>query len=264
MIVVTMIGARWFETRSPQARRTLLVALPFFFAAMTFNGRRIVYVGVAGAIAYLLTLMSRDVKRRMISVALALSPLIVVYIGIGLKSNAKPFYPVKMINGVIFQNDRSSQTRDVENFNLFVTYIQNPILGPGAGHKYIEYIHGDDISKQFPQYRYLPHNSYLGFWAFAGGPVAMIYWLTVFVAVYCATAAFRRSHSPAVRTAALWAVGGIISYLVQTYGDVGLFDWTPNIIAGLCCGIAAGIVPLTAAQLSAERDNATELAGDNR
>ena len=247
-LVVAMLGARWFESRTRASRRRLMWALPFFFAAMTFNGRRIVYVGVAGAIAYLVAMTSREAKRKVMSLVLALSPLIVVYIGIGLKSNAKPFYPVKMINGVIFQDDRSSQTRDVENFNLFVTYIQNPILGPGAGHEYIEYIQGDDISKQFPQYRYLPHNSYLGLWAFAGGPVTMLYWLTVFVAVYCATSSLRRSRSPDIRAAAIWAVGGIISYLVQTYGDVGLFDWTPTIIAGLCCGIGGGLIPLVVAE----------------
>ena len=244
-LILAMLGARFVAHRDQASRRQLLWVGPIMFLAMNINGRRIVWVGVAGALAYVLATSDRQLKRKLATTVLALSPLIAIYFAIGMKSNARIFYPAKMVNSVLFQDDRSSQTRDVENYNLFVTYIQNPILGPGAGHEYIEYVVGDDISKIFPQYRYIPHNSYLGLWAFGGGPVASLYSFTWIAAVYCATASLKRSKAPLVRASAQWAVAGIIAYLVQTFGDVGFQDWVPTIIVGVCCGVAGGLVPLS-------------------
>ena len=244
-LVLAMLGAKWFAYRDAATRRQLLWVGPLMFLVMNLNGRRIVWVGVAGALAYVIATSDRQMKRKLGTTLLAIAPLIGIYFAIGMKSNARVFYPAKMVNSVLFQNDRSSKTRDVENYNLFVTYIQSPVIGVGAGHEYVEYVVGDDISKIFPQYRYIPHNSYLGLWAFGGGPTASLYSLTWIAAVYCATASLKRSRHPLIRSSAQWAVAGIIAYLVQTFGDVGFQDWSPAIIAALCCGVAGGLVPLS-------------------
>ena len=244
-LVLAMLSARWLASRDALARRRLLFGMPLMLLAMNVNGRRIVWVGVAGAMGYVLAMADRSVRQKIRLRFLAMLPLIVVYFAVGMSSNSRIFYPARMVNTVLFQHDRSSQTRDVENYNLFVTYIQSPVLGAGAGHKYIEYVKGDDISKDFPQYRFIPHNSYLGLWAFGGGPVAAFYSLTWIAAVYCATASIRRSRHATISAPAQWAVAGIIAYLVQAFGDVGFQDWVPAIIAGVCCGVAGGLVPLS-------------------
>jgi O-antigen ligase len=60
-------------------------------------------------------------------------------------------------------------TRSVENYNLIYTMRQNPILGQGFGHKYIEKIQAYDVSHHFNAYEYVPHNSIL--WVLTSGGI---------------------------------------------------------------------------------------------
>ena len=41
--------------------------------------------------------------------------------------------------------DSSTQTRDIENFNLIHTLKQHPVLGSGFGHEYIELVQADRV-----------------------------------------------------------------------------------------------------------------------
>src|SRR6202035_3033720 len=63
--------------------------------------------------------------------------------------------------------DSSTLFREIENYNLLYTLRQNPFLGTGFGRPFVEAAQNYDISF-FKEYHFLPHNSVLGLWAFAG------------------------------------------------------------------------------------------------
>ena len=95
-------------------------------------------------------------------------PLVVVYFAIAHFKTTGIFAPGASLLSVTKQKDGSSITRDIENFNLLVTLRQHPFVGSGWGHEYVELVKADDISKFFPQYRYIAHNSVLWLWSIGG------------------------------------------------------------------------------------------------
>ena len=99
-----------------------------------------------------------------------------MYVAVGWNSPARIFAPVKIYRSVgDGQVDSSTMYRDLENFNLIQMLKDNPIVGSGFGHPYKIVVVMPDISF-FTEWRYMPHNSVLGLWAFTGwlgftGPV---------------------------------------------------------------------------------------------
>lgn len=244
--------AEWFEMRNRRSRRNLLVLLPLYAIAMVLNNRRTVWVAVLAGLAFIVVVAHRPVKRQLAKLLGIGWPLVVTYIvvGFGTHSHSIAFKPVSMIDSVLFQRDVSSSTRDIENFNLLVTLRARPLIGWGFGHPYIESVRAYDISKFFAQYRYLPHNSFLGLWAFCGPIFAAGYFLLPVVAIFYAVSSLRQSRSPLVRSSAAWAVCAVIAYLVQGWADIGLQDWTAIVCAGVGFGIGGALPRLVARERS--------------
>ena len=97
-------------------------------------------------------------------------PVMLIYLAAGWSSNSKIFAPVHTIRSVVDPHaDASTFWRDLENYNLYVTVRANPVLGSGLGHGYIEAIRLPSIAGAYALYRFAPHNSILGLFAYAGG-----------------------------------------------------------------------------------------------
>ncbi len=238
--VLCILIADWFETRTKQSRNRLFyIGMPLL-TSMIINNRRTVYVTVAAGAAFIVSVAQRNVKKELKRLLSIMWPLIVLYVGVGLASHSQSaiFKPVKMIESVVVQDDASSDTRDIENGNLLFTMRARPILGTGFGHPYTELVVAYDVTASgFDNYRFIPHNSFLGIWAFGGLFFPMFYMMPLVVAIYYGVNTRRRSGSPFIRSSAAWGVCAIIAYLIQGWSDIGLQDWT----AILCCGAGMGI-----------------------
>jgi O-antigen ligase len=216
------------------------VFLPPILLAMVVNNRRLVWVEMAGLLLcfYLLSPVTR-LKQKLTRGAVWSLPALALYLAAGWNSGSSAFKPVQTIKSlVVSKTDRSTEERDVENFNLLYTMRQHPIFGTGYGHEYIEVVKGDDISDIFPQYRYIPHNSLLGVWAFAGTLGFTGLWMIVGLAVFFAARAYRASTAPTLRAAALAAIGVVFVYMIQCYGDMGFVSWTGSFTLALAIAVA--------------------------
>ena len=78
-----------------------------------------------------------------------LAPVVLLYLVAGWSSDGVWARPVQTLKSVTEASDSSSQTRDVENYNLTVTMRRSPIFGSGFGHEYIEHVKMHDISAAF-------------------------------------------------------------------------------------------------------------------
>ena len=248
---VAILFADWFEYRRHSDRSRLVVLLPVYLLAMVANNRRTVWVAVAVSLVFIAIVAHRPVKRQLARLFAITWPLILAYLVLGLASSSVVFKPIHMVQSVLLQNDTSSSTRDIENFNLLVTLKARPIVGWGFGHQYLEIVRAYDISHGFVQYRYLPHNSFLGFWAFNGLLGAGAYFLLFVVGLFYLISARRTSVVPARRAAATWAVCAVIAYLIQAWADVGMQDWTPMV----CLAVALGIGGALGRSVMAESDD---------
>ena len=223
-----MVIVIFFERPGKKTAALAAATLPLLAWGMVANNRRLVWVelGIGLLVIYFITPMTRLKRRLAQSVAISI-PVILLYIAIGWNSGAKVFAPVRTIRSVVdSKSDTSTLWRDLENYNLYFTLKGNPLLGTGFGHEYVEAIHLPDISGSYSLYRYAPHNSILGLFAYGGFVGFTGLWLLVPLGMFFAVRTYRFSTHPRDRTAALTTVGVLISYAVHCYGDMGLGTWT--------------------------------------
>jgi hypothetical protein len=235
--------AGWIVNVDKRWRRWHVVGAVGSVVGLYTNQRRIAFVGIAFAL--LLMYLDAPVWRRsQINRLLSRNiPIGVLYLTIafsGVSQNVI-FRPALSLRSVVLQNDRSSDDRDIENYNLWATYRQDPILGTGFGFEYNEVQQADFIGDVFPQYKYLPHNSFLGLFAFGGFVTALSFYSMFPASLYLALRASKRSVSPERWTYAMIGAGGIAALLVQGFGDVGFFDPTVGLYGGVAVGICGAL-----------------------
>jgi hypothetical protein len=211
-------------------KRLVLVAfvLPLLIVGMVANGRRLAWVELAAGVATVLALTPWSfAKRTAVRGAIAGSPLLLAYAMVGWNSGSALFQPVRTLRSLVdSEADPSTLWRDLENYNLFFTLRHNPLFGTGYGHGYIEVIALPDVSSEYALYRFLPHNSILGLWAYGGLVGFTALWAMVVVGLFVGARAYRYAVTVEDRTAALTAVSILVVYLVYCYGDLGLGTWT--------------------------------------
>ncbi|HKU41900.1 MAG TPA: O-antigen ligase family protein, partial [Polyangiales bacterium] len=183
-LFITILNA--VERRTPETIFFAVCMFAVMMTAMVLNNRRIAWLdmGVAGAFLYLLWPAGK-VKRFMTRGLIVASPFLAAYMAIGWGHPTGIFKPVGSVSSMFGEHqDPSSIMRDIENYNLMRTLKQNPILGWGWGHEYIEEVVAYSIADIFPQYRFLPHNSLLGMVAFSGMIGFAMIWQIMAVSIF--------------------------------------------------------------------------------
>jgi O-antigen ligase len=239
VLAVVCAIALWNERRTIGSWLLCLVGVPIAMLGMIINNRRLAYVELAASLIAILCIVPWTApKRALARGAILLLPAALAYAFVGWSSNSSVFRPVQIARSVISsEKDRSTQTRDIENFNLYWTLKQDPVLGQGFGHEYAEVSHADDISVIFQQYRFVPHNSLLGLWAFGGLLGFTAIWMPLVVAVYLARRSYARAQRPEDRTAALVVISTVIVFCVQAYGDMGMQSWEGAVLVGVSLAV---------------------------
>ena len=144
----------------------------------------------------------------------------------------------KRIDGTV---DRSTLYRDAENYNLVYTFRLHPLLGTGFGHPFAQAARLDDISGEFKEYAYLPHNALLGLWAFTG-PMGFPGIITpLIIALFLAARAHAYAIEPAHTIAATASIGFIGAYVVHMWGDIGFTEAHSIFLVGLAVAVAGQI-----------------------
>ena len=212
-------------------RRGLTVLLVLCLGAVLLgamaNKRRLVWVELSATLVtfYLMSTWT-PLKRALSRGVIVLAPILLLYFVIGWNAGGGLFAPVQTARSIIdSKSDGSTAWRDLENMNLIMNILRNPILGSGFGIEYDEVIKLPDISG-FKEYRLITHNSVLGFLAFAGLFGFSLLWCIVAVGVFLAARSYRRAKEPIDRAIALWIIATLIAYINSVYGDMGQSSWT--------------------------------------
>jgi hypothetical protein len=251
---IVILVVRWIEQRSWRSLAGMAALVPIIGVTTALNNRRLAYVSLAAALIAIYFVTSQAALKRVVHrVAIISVPILALYVAVGWNSPHLVFAPIRSFRTMSAPKlDSSAGMRDIENYNLIKTIRKNLVFGSGFGHPYDEVIRGDDISKLFPQYRYVAHNDVLCLLMLGGLVGFTAVWLPLAVAMFLAVRSYRRSQVSSERAAALAAIGGIVIYMVQGYGDIGFHTWAGALI--LICAIAtAGKVAIPAGAWPAPR-----------
>jgi hypothetical protein len=211
--------------------RAVALTIPIALA-IHWNNRRLAWLslGLSLALVYLL-LPAGPVRRRINQAVTVLVPLAALYVIVGWERTERIFKPVRSIATMIgSQADASSETRDIENWNLIQTLKTSPLLGLGFGHEYHEYSVAYSIKEIFPQYRYIPHNSVLGLLAFTGLAGFTGTWQVFAVSAFFNARVLRVARTPEARAVGLASLVMLVAYMLQAWGDMGLSALTPGVL----------------------------------
>jgi hypothetical protein len=249
-----LVATRWLEQPDWTSLRRMLWFLPLLMATVWLNNRRIAYAGLAGIfLAVWLLTRSNGAKRTLARVGLLTLPLFIAYLVAGWGSPAPVFKPVASIRTMIAAQDAaessahaSTHARDIENFNLAQTLRLHP-LGTGLGHEYEEEVKGPDISKDFPLYRFIPHNSVLWLMTAAGPLGFFLLWSVFVVGIYLAARSYRLARNPLDRISALGALCAQLLFLIQAYGDMGAQNWSTTWLLAAALAVAGKLAVSTGA-----------------
>ena len=233
--------------------RWCLLFAPLVVAGMVANDRRLVWVELGMGLALLpvlspQTMIARQLKR----ILILLSPVILLYVGVGWFSASPVFGPVKLARSVISSQrsdgtvDRSTLFRDIENFNLIYTFQSNPFLGRGLGHPFVAAVENADLSG-FKEYPFLPHNSLLGLMAFGGGLGVLGLFTPFVVGLFFAARSQFMARSPDQSIAAAIVIGNLCAYLMHVWGDIGFTEPTGIFTVGVSLAMAGQLAVSTGA-----------------
>lgn len=253
MVVVTL----WME--DPRAKHFLMMLLvvPVVLFGIVINDRRLAYVSLAACLITVFLMMPmRRSKRFLLRTCVLALPLMIPYVAIGWSAQGRVFKPVQVIKSVVdsdaganSQADSSTEFRNMENYNLYRTWLPNPLLGSGFGHEYNEVILLPDISRFFPAYRYVPHNSILWLWGIGGYVGFSAMWMFLVIGVFMMARAYPAARTVEERTGALVCLCIVVSFLNQAFGDMGtqsfqsVFFLAPAVVMGGKLAVASGVWP---------------------
>ncbi len=208
--------------------------------AIKYNNRRLAWLSLVVGMALVYFLLPKDKFRRRINTALALAaPLVLVYVAYGWGRTDGIFKPVGAISTMMGQHeDTSSETRNIENYNLVMTLKGNPLLGTGWGHEYDEVSVAYSIKEFFEQYRFIPHNSVLGLLAFTGLLGFTGIWQVFPVATFLLANTHRVTTDPKVRMISLAGIVAIVVFILQMWGDMGMGTLTSDVLFGAALAAA--------------------------
>ncbi len=242
ILALIWVISRFVEDPSSRARQALLLTLPIILAALQFNNRRTAWVILGGGVLYLIISATPAVKARLRPVMAVGTPFMFLYLAAGLVGPRHPVLaPAQSVTSVIVQDDASSVTRIIEDFNLFFTMRQTFPLPAGFGKPYTEFIVADDISEFFAQYRFLPHNSLLGLLMMAG-PIGVALILAPYVGALFVTHHMRKaSTDPVLRTWMAMVVVNWFAFLALLWGDLGLNATLVQSMLGMASGLGIGL-----------------------
>jgi hypothetical protein len=222
-----------------------LVVVPLVGIGVVLNNRRIAFVAVAMGFFFSYLAANASFRHRLHRTLSNLTPIALVYLVAGWGAQGGWAKPVQSLKSVIMQKDTSSATRDIENFNLLETMKQNPLIGSGFGHEYLEKVKAFDISKIFEAYRYVPHNSILWFWGVGGVVGFTLYWMFLVVGVFFAARLVRMAQTNRQAVMGMTALSAVIAWSSQCFGDMGLMSWMGSLVVasslGLCASLAVQI-----------------------
>jgi hypothetical protein len=248
-VAICILLVRLIQQPSPRALAWALALLPVLAFAVRANNRRLAWVEVAAALALVAVVAPRTrLKVKAMRLGVFLAPVLALYLALGWNGTARIFGPVAKIRSIVDSGqNRSTAERDVENYNLTRNIRERPLLGMGFGHEYTVWVMPDDISAIFPQWRYLPHNSVLGIFTFAGLFGTFAIWSVFAVGLFLAARACALARAPPQRAAALVSMTVVLIYWLQCYGDMGMISWNSVFLLAPALVVAGKLAVVTGA-----------------
>lgn len=246
-LFIFLYAAVLLKYKDDQVRFAWLIA-PGCFVMFILNERRVTYGTLAlGMLLVVFLLDNPKLKRRAMLYAAGAMLVLVPYAFFFWNSWSTIALPIRQVKSIFDTKNRSNAYRDNEKVNLVATITDNP-LGIGFGNKYKIVVRLDDISKLFPLWDVIPHNSVLGFWTKAGTGGFIIFWVFFGGAIAESVSCYRSVKNPYLKLVALVVMTQVVGQVIVSYYDLQLNYYRNMIFLGAQLGILPTLRAVDASQ----------------
>jgi hypothetical protein len=252
-VVVCLWLAWWMHRPNVGRLARIIVPCAWVLFGVVINNRRTAYVSIAASLFVLYVLLQGPAKRWINRRLFFALPLLVAYLLAGRNHHEGIFKPAAAIMSVSANEDASSRTREIENYNLIQTLRPNILLGTGWGHEYRELSRANDISKFFAQYRYIAHNSVLWLLSIGGVLGFSAMWMPLVIGTFLVVRSYRFAHDSFERTASASALVALVCYAFQSWSDMGTQSVPIMLIAAWALAASGTLASTTRAWAPATR-----------
>ena len=256
VVAVLLLVLRIMRTTRIGERIGAVLFILLLLGAIQFNTPRLERVSLAMGLVVLFLLMPPGRARRQAKrMLLVMVPVMALYVSIGWGRTERIFKPLAALSSVTTtggQEDLSTKSRDVENLGLIHTAQANGwLIGTGWGHQYQPVSMKFDLGQYFELWRYIPHNSILGLFAFMGAAGYCGYWLAYPTAMFLNARMAKMAKSEAARDVGLIAAVQMVVCVNQYFGDMGTFSYKVVYIMSTSFAIALRMPILSGAWAAA-------------
>jgi hypothetical protein len=238
-VTISILVLNYLEYRDRKSLRNLLICGGIIMWGIIINDRRAAFVSVAACIFFMYFFIAPTLRKQINRLILISLPVLILYVGIGMKSESKIFAPVHAFTSVADTKDASNQSRDIENLNLLYSVSLTPVIGTGFGFPYSEITPAVPLPYDF--YKYLAHNQILWVAYLTGAVGFFLLWLPLSLGCFYAFRCHKYATSPTQRITALSTVCIVIAYMMQTFADMGCSGTVTNVILGSSLAMVANM-----------------------
>lgn len=241
-LLVLMMGFITYKAKDTQFFVLLVLLLPLAFGFYVAQ-RRAAYGAVMVSAAAFFILLPAEKRINVLKGSVPVILLLMVYVAAFWNSDSRFGRPVSMVKSAFieptveenYQDFSSNRYREMENYNLGQTALNNPVTGVGFGRKYEQPLELPELN--FTLYEHVPHNQlywiivksgiigFLGFWLFFNGFVAK------------GVKVFQKQNDPYLKAVSLLVVIAVINQLVVSFFDLQLTYYRNMIYLGTLMGL---------------------------
>ncbi len=243
ILIVSGLAALIWLRRRPTV--VLIAAVtPLALVAMLANSRRAGVYALAAAVIVTLVLAYRfepSLRKTVAVVSVVMVVAAIVFIAFAWDKQygiqAQLVRPVRSLIDPTQRDFLSDQYRTAENANLRLTFQSSPLIGVGFGSPYLMAYPMADISRIYPLWNVIPHNSLMWVGMRMGAVGFVAFWGLIGLAILQGFYILGRSRDPLIRAVAVVAIGAVVAEIMVGYGDLQLESYRNLIFLGATLGV---------------------------
>ena len=258
-ILLLLLGFMIYGTHNKQ-RKVIMYMLPIILLGFYVAQRRASYASLIVSISLLIVILDSSRRTAFLKYFIPVVVALFVYGAVFWNSSSTLARPVQIIKSGIEKPDLETNAadyysnlyREIENYNLSRTVVNNPLIGVGFGRKYEQPI--PLVNIRFPLKDYIPHNEILWIFVKMGMVGFFAFWFYFNAVAAKATQLFTRLKDPYLKAVMLMITLSVINQMVVSFFDLQL-TYYRNM---LYLGCLIGLIPAIEYVASTEEEGAKE------
>jgi hypothetical protein len=241
-VTATLAATVWLKDRRLKVIMALASVLDL--VAMLANSRRagVYALAVAAGVTVLLAFRFQPPLRKLIgwlSVALVIAGAVFIATAWDKQYGvqAQLVRPIRSLVDPSARDFSSDQYRVAETANLQLTFRTNPIIGVGFGSPFLIVYPMADISRLYPLWNVIPHNSLMWIGMRMGALGFAAFWALIGLAILEGFRILTVKRDPLLRAIAAFAIAAIAGEIVVGYADLQLEVYRNLIFLGVVLGL---------------------------